>query len=83
MTISLGLLLYLMMKTNHFWEYVGLVLIVSSGFSNLIDRLFLDGGVRDFIYWPILNVYGNMADLLLVIGMGIVGVEYLVLTKRT
>ena len=45
--------------------------IFIGGASNLIDRFVL-GYVRDFIYYPILEVKGNVADLYIVGGVGII-----------
>jgi lipoprotein signal peptidase len=50
------------------WSRFGLLLILSGGLGNLLDRI-LFGSVRDFIYYPILNFYGNLADILLVLGV--------------
>lgn len=78
--IALMVLGWVLLKSEKVIERYGLVMILASGLSNLIDRIFL-GGVRDFIYWPILNVYGNVADLLLTIGVVVVCMEYLVLSR--
>jgi len=44
-------------------------LIMVGGLGNIIDRV-LFGAVRDFIYYPWFGFYGNVADILLVIGVG-------------
>jgi len=44
-----------------------LAFVVAGGLSNIIDRLWF-GGVRDFIYYPWFNLYGNLADIYLVSG---------------
>jgi len=80
--ISLIVLGWILVKSEKTMERYGLVIILASGLSNLIDRIFL-GGVRDFIFWPILNVYGNVADLLLTIGVIVVMTDYLVLSKKS
>jgi lipoprotein signal peptidase len=49
------------------WLRMMMVLILSGGFSNWLDRL-LYGGVRDVIYYPVFDFYGNMADIYLTIG---------------
>lgn len=55
--------------TMHFdLSRVGMGLIVMGGLGNLIDR-FLFGSVRDFIYYPMLGFYGNIADIYLAIGV--------------
>lgn len=51
-------------KNNHGW-----LIILAAGLSNYLDRLFF-GGVWDFIYYPVLNVVGNLADVM--IGLGII-----------
>jgi len=78
--MALVVLGWVLVKSEKVVERYGLVIILASGLSNLIDRVVL-GGVRDFIFWPILNVYGNVADLLLMIGVVVVCVEYLVLSR--
>lgn len=45
-----------------------LMVIIASGLSNFYDRIIF-GGVRDFIWWPVINVYGNVADLVLTIAV--------------
>lgn len=49
-------------------EVVGIVVILAAGLGNLLDRI-LFGGVWDFIYYPILKVVGNVADIWLVVGV--------------
>lgn len=49
---------------------LGLTIILAAGLSNLIDRIAF-GAVRDFIYYPVLNFYGNIADITLAIGAGL------------
>ena len=78
--MALVVLGWVLAKSERVMERYGLVIILASGLSNLIDRVVL-GGARDFIFWPILNVYGNVSDLLLTIGVIVVCVEYLVLSK--
>jgi signal peptidase II len=70
-------LLYLMVslgKAKEGIERWGLMLIVAGGLANMVDRILI-GGVRDFIYWPILNVWGNMADLWLTVGVGLLVID--------
>lgn len=55
-------------RSNDVFIRGALVLIIGGGISNLIDR-FVYGGVRDFIYYPGLAVYGNVADIFLAIGL--------------
>lgn len=80
--IVLVVLGWVLAKSERVMERYGLVIILASGLSNLIDRVIL-GGVRDFIYWPVLNVYGNVADLLLTVGVIVVCAEYLVLSRSS
>jgi signal peptidase II len=52
---------------------LGLVLVVSGGIGNLIDRVFRGGKVIDFLhfeFWPDFPVF-NVADCSIVIGVGI------------
>ena len=46
----------------------GLGFIVAGGFSNLFDRVCF-GSVRDYIYYSNFGFYGNMADILLAVGV--------------
>lgn len=51
----------------------GLALVVSGGIGNLIDRVFRDGKVIDFLhfeFWPQFPVF-NVADCAIVIGVGL------------
>ena len=41
--------------------------ITAGGLSNVIDR-WRHGGVIDFIYYPVVNIYGNLADIVIVVG---------------
>ena len=73
MIIALGLLTWQGIRSskNSFPERAGWLIIIASGLSNLIDRL-IWGGVWDWIVYPVLNVVGNIADILLGIGVLIV-----------
>lgn len=51
-------------------EVAGWSIILAGGLANLVDRL-MYGGVLDYIYYPLINVYGNIADILLGLGVGI------------
>ena len=62
------LLVYYYLRASGKYRW-GWGLIVGAGLTNLIDRLMF-GAVRDFIYYPILNVYGNIADIILGVGVG-------------
>lgn len=53
-----------------FWA---LTLVISGGMGNLIDRIFRDGKVVDFLhfeFWPQFPVF-NVADIAVVIGAGL------------
>ncbi len=53
-----------------FW---GLILILSGGLGNMIDRIFKDGNVVDFlhfVFWPQFPVF-NVADCAVVVGAGL------------
>lgn len=47
-------------------------MILVAGFSNLVDRLVL-GGVRDWICYPVISVCGNLADVVIVGSVVILG----------
>lgn len=47
---------------------LGMVMLLGAGGSNLMDRL-IWGGVWDFISYPVINVTGNVADILLGVGV--------------
>ena len=52
---------------------MGLSLVVSGGVGNLIDRIFRDGKVIDFLhfeFWPQFPVF-NVADCAIVVGVGL------------
>jgi len=66
----LGLLIYEVIKANNRYSQIGLVLIISAGFSNLLDRFIL-GAVRDFIHYKAINTVGNIADIIIGFGIGV------------
>lgn len=51
-------------------EQVGLMIVFWAGLSNLVDRLVWTG-VWDFIDYRMLRVSGNVADILLGVGVGV------------
>lgn len=53
------------------WTQFGTGIIVAGGLGNLVDRLVF-GSVRDFIYYPGFRFYGNVADILLAVGVVVV-----------
>jgi lipoprotein signal peptidase len=63
------------------WYRFGLLLILAGGLGNLIDRS-LFGSVRDFIYYPFLGFYGNLADIFLVAGVFVCLVTSLLLQYK-
>ena len=70
--VTLMLIYILKNKNAHFTGKLGITLSVAGAFGNLIDRLFYEDGVidflcADFIDFPIFNV----ADMSVCIGMGI------------
>ena len=69
MIVWVILLIHWLNQTNR-WYRLGLLLILAGGLSNLIDRLFF-GYVRDYIYYPGWGFYGNVADILLGLGVAI------------
>ncbi len=71
MLVCITLLLKMGVKDKlMFWA---LMLILSGGLGNMIDRLFRDGNVIDFLhfeFWPTFPVF-NIADCAIVIGAGL------------
>lgn len=54
-------------NTKSLSEKLAMSLILSGGGSNLFDRIIYQG-VRDYIHYPIINLWGNFADIILVGG---------------
>lgn len=50
---------------SNYWAFV---LFIAGGISNAIDR-FLLGGVRDWLWVPVLNLQNNLADWFIVVGL--------------
>ena len=64
--------LFLTSDRGAVYYHIGLGLILAGALGNLVDRLSRRGEVRDFIdfsFWPTFNV----ADALLCVGVGLVG----------
>lgn len=72
----------------YLWKYgknsklmlTGLTLVVSGGIGNLIDRVFRDGKVVDFLhfeFWPEFPVF-NIADCAIVVGVGFLILYFLI-----
>lgn len=62
----------------------GLVLVVSGGVGNLIDRIFREGKVIDFLhfeFWPQFPVF-NVADCAIVIGVGLLILYFVIDTVK-
>ena len=74
MQMSLILALLCIFMTYYWIKETDLVMrtgwgmIISGGVSNLLDR-WRYGGVVDYIYYPIIEVYGNLADIVIVVGV--------------
>ena len=80
--VLIGLSIYLATKTKlNPGEKLGWVIILASGYSNLVDRLFYSG-VWDWIYYPVIRVVGNLADILLGVGIVVVVWAGLSQTKK-
>lgn len=77
----LTILSYYLLRLKDEYDRAGLTLIVASGWSNVVDRLVF-GGVRDFIFWPIINIYGNIADVLLSGGMVVLLYNAMVIQRK-
>lgn len=60
-----------------FWS---LIVVVSGGIGNIIDRVFRDGNVIDFLhfeFWPQFPIF-NVADCAIVIGAGLLLLHFIV-----
>lgn len=71
--VVIGVLLGLLRVKKMNLANLALVFILAGGIGNFTDRL-IYGAVRDFIYYPLLQVYGNLADIYL--GLGIILLIY-------
>lgn len=67
-TLLLGALFVWWRHSADQTEKTIIAVVFASGLSNVYDRVIF-GGVRDFIWWPIIGVYGNVADLVLAIAV--------------
>lgn len=70
--LSCGLLLILLSRRIEFIKKVMVVLMLSGGIGNLIDRIMLDGAVTDFINIGIGNIRTgifNIADVAIMLGV--------------
>jgi len=80
--IGIALVLYLLLKSEDqsFFYKLGLSMILSGAFGNLIDRL-VNGAVVDFIsvgWWPVFNI----ADSSISVGMFVLVFSILFLNKQ-
>ena len=70
----LGLFAYLAGSSRLGWfSFIGLALVWAGGMSNLIDRVTRHGLVTDFLFLrvgPLHTGIFNLADLMIVLGMG-------------
>ena len=72
---------YWLLREKNVVIRIGLGLLLGSALGNLIDRIFLNGRVTDFIsigYWPIFNI----ADLAGVIGVGLIMIYIIFLASE-
>jgi signal peptidase II len=69
--LIIGILAYLIYKSNDKLTYLGFSLMISGAIGNVVDRVYW-GAVYDFIYFHIDDWYWpafNLADLYIVCGM--------------
>lgn len=69
--LIIGILAYLIYKSNDQLTYLGFSLMIGGAIGNVIDRIYW-GAVYDFIYFHIGNWYWpafNLADLFIVCGI--------------
>jgi hypothetical protein len=57
------------------WGWWGSILLLSGGLANTLERVFF-ANVYDYIYYPLLQVYGNMADIWIGAGIGLLLIDY-------
>lgn len=69
--MMIGLLVYMLSARINFLSCIGLALIFGGGASNLVDRIFNDGAVVDFLnvgLGPLRTGIFNVADMALMLG---------------
>lgn len=74
-----GYFFYKYGRTNKLMLW-GLTLVTSGGIGNLIDRIFRDGKVIDFLhfeFWPQFPVF-NVADCAIVVGVGLLILYFII-----
>lgn len=57
------------------WGWWGSILLLAGGLANTLERVFF-ANVYDYIYYPLLQVYGNMADIWIGAGIGLLLIDY-------
>jgi signal peptidase II len=67
-------LAYLWIREKNTNQSIGLTLLIAGGAGNIIDRL-IWGGVIDFIYYPVLEMRGNVADIYLALAVMVIFYE--------
>lgn len=84
LTVSAGLVYYILRKSYHLLSGIGFSLILSGAVGNLIDRL-IAGKVTDFIdwyvgtnHWPAFNV----ADSCITVGVTLLIIESIFFSKK-
>jgi lipoprotein signal peptidase len=68
--LSLGLSLFFLITWLKETSRSGLAFLMAGAWGNTIDRM-LFGAVRDFIQYPFIDLTGNLADIYLVVGLGL------------
>ncbi|MBO5019441.1 MAG: signal peptidase II [Clostridia bacterium] len=81
-TVAMCFCVYLLWKygRDNKLMLMGLSLVVSGGVGNLIDRIFRNGKVIDFLhfeFWPEFPVF-NVADCAIVVGVGLLILYFMI-----
>ncbi|MDQ3118067.1 MAG: signal peptidase II [Verrucomicrobiota bacterium] len=75
----LGLFVHLMIRRPSSWmSFIGLGAVWAGGISNLVDRIFRQGRVTDFMFisvGPIHTGIFNVADIMIMIGIAAIAVS--------
>lgn len=80
MIVFLYFLAYHDYKNKH--TVIPELIIIGGAFGNLIDRIFIDGQVRDFLEVPFFAVM-NFADWFVSIGIGLLVIKYIYYYKKS
>jgi len=78
LTVVLSLVWLIMgwiLLTHYRDKYVYIGIFLGGSLSNLLDRI-IWGGVRDWISWPIFQVWNNLADWAIALAIGGMILEY-------